>query len=196
MVSDDNFYSQFVSILKITLPLAALGLMSTVFLFARAPTEETTIPYAEIEEIAREPRVSGPQVSGVSEDGSIIEITARTARPAGDLLIIDTMAATIDTLDGTRIDVRSHTGEINTVEQSARLTGLVRIDTSNGYHMETSAITANMTTGRLFTDGALEVQAPYGTLTAGKMIIETPEGASGQVMLFQNGVRLIYIAEQ
>jgi lipopolysaccharide export system protein LptC len=196
MLGDDNLYSKFVGFLKITLPLAALALMSTVFLFARAPTQDSAVPYAEIEEIAREPRLSGAQVSGVADDGSVIQLTAETARPLGDVLLVETMSASIDAVDGIHIDIRAGQGEINNATRIARLTGLARIETSNGYEMETAGITANLTTGQITSDGALEIQAPFGSLTAGQMIIETPEGMGGQVMLFQNGVRLVYTPQQ
>jgi lipopolysaccharide export system protein LptC len=196
MLGDDNLYSQFVGFLKITLPLAALALMSTVFLFPRAPTQDSAVPYAEIEEIAREPRLSGAQVSGVADDGSVIQLTAETARPLGDVLLVETMSASIDAVDGIHIDIRAGQGEINNATRIARLTGLARIETSNGYEMETAGITANLTTGQITSVGALEIQAPFGSLTAGQMIIETPEGMDGQVMLFQNGVRLVYTPQQ
>ena len=196
MTRDDNLYSQFVSFLKITLPLAALALMSTVFLFARAPTLETTIPYAEIEEIAREPRLSGAQISGVADDGSVIGISVQTTRPSGDLMIAENLTASIDSANGIHIDIRAGSGEIDTSSRIARLMGLARVATSNGYEMETVGITANMTTGQIISDAEIEVQAPFGSLTAGQMIIETPEGSDGQVMLFQNGVRLVYTPQQ
>jgi lipopolysaccharide export system protein LptC len=196
MFNDENFYSQFVGFLKVTLPLAALILMSTVFLFARAPSPETTIPYAEIQEIAREPGLSGAQFSGVADDGSVISLTARNTRPVGDIITADTLLAGIDTVDGTRIDISAGTGEINNSAQTARLTGLARMVTSNGYEMETAGFTANFSTGRIVSEGALEVQAPFGALTAGNLVIETPEGTDEQVMLFQNGVRLVYTPQQ
>jgi len=196
MFSDENLYSQFVGFLKITLPLAALALMSTVFLFARAPSQETTIPYAEINELAQEPRLSGAQISGVANDGSIIELTARVARPDGDLLTVETMVAAIDTVDGTRIDITAGNGQIDNTNRIARLSGLARLETSNGFEMETVGLTANLDTGQIFSDDALEVQAPFGSLTAGRLLIETPDGAAGQVMLFQEGVRLIYVPQQ
>jgi lipopolysaccharide export system protein LptC len=196
MFNDENFYSQFVGFLKVTLPLAALILMSTVFLFARAPSPETTIPYAEIQEIAREPGLSGAQFSGVADDGSVISLTVRNTRPVGDIITADTLLAGIDTVDGTRIDISAGTGEINNSAQTARLTGLARMVTSNGYEMETAGFIANFSTGRIVSEGALEVQAPFGALTAGNLVIETPEGTDEQVMLFQNGVRLVYTPQQ
>ncbi|MDC0013002.1 hypothetical protein OAE29_07145 [Octadecabacter sp.] len=196
MFNNENFYSQFVGFLKVTLPLAALILMSTVFLFARALSPETTVPYAEIQEIAREPGLSGAQFSGVADDGSVISLTARNTRPVGDIITADTLLAGIDTVDGTRIDISAGTGEINNSAQTARLTGLARMVTSNGYEMETAGFTANFSTGRIVSEGALEVQAPFGALTAGNLVIETPEGTDEKVMLFQNGVRLVYTPQQ
>lgn len=196
MFGDDTFHTRFVNFLKITLPLAALALMATVFLIARAPSEETVIPYAELEDIAQDPGLTGAQFSGVADDGSVIELTARTTRPAGDLITAQSLAIGIDRPDGIRIDIIAGTGTVDTVNQTAALTGLARLVTSNGYEMETSGIIADMGTGRIASDGALEVQAPFGALTAGNLVIETPEGGSGQVMLFQNGVRLVYTPQQ
>lgn len=189
-------YSRLVGILKIILPLAALGLMSTVFLFARAPSPDSAIPYAEIEEIAQEPRLAGAQMSGVSEDGSHIALAARTAWPRGDLLAAEALSATVTSPSGTVIDIRSGAGEINNTDRTARLTGLTRLETTNGFSMETMGVEADLDSGRIASDGALEVQAPFGSLTAGQLIIETPENATGQVMLFQNGVRLVYMPQQ
>lgn len=195
MFGDEN-YSQLVGFLKVSLPLAALTLMSTVFLFARSPTQENAIPYAELEEIAQESRLSGAQLSGIADDGSVIEINVRYATPQGTVLGVESMTAMIDSANGTQIEINSGGGEINHSEQTARLTGLTRLETSNGFEMETAGVTTDLTTGRITSDGALEVQAPFGSLTAGQLTIETPEEGTGQVMLFQNGVRLVYTPQQ
>lgn len=196
MFNDDNFYSQVVGFLKIVLPLTALALMATVFLFARAPTQDATIPYAEIEEIAREPRLSGAQMSGIASDGSVIELTARTTRPNGTIIETEALAARIETADGHQINISAGEGAIDQTAQSARLFGLARLKTSNGYDMETAGFTADLSTGRIVSDGPLEVQSPFGSLTAGQLVLETPSGSESQVMLFQNGVRLVYTPQQ
>lgn len=196
MFNTENAYSNLVGILKITLPLAALALMSTVFLFARAPAPDSAIPYAEIEEIAREPRLAGAQLSGVADDGSVIELTARSAKPQGDILTVEAMAAIIDAADGTHIEIRAGMGAFDNETRIARLEGLARVETSNGYEMETTGMTADLNSGRITSDGALEVQGPFGALTAGQLVIETPSAETGQVMLFQNGVRLVYTPQQ
>lgn len=192
----DETYSQLVGFLKVSLPLGALALMSTVFLFARAPSQESAIPYAELEEIAQEARLTGAHMSGVAQDGSVIEINARSASPQGDVIRIETMTAIIEAADGTQTNISAGQGEIDNAARTATLTGLTRIQTSNGYDMETAGVTTDLNTGRIVTDGALEVQAPFGLLTAGQLTIETQENGAGQVMIFQNGVRLIYMPKQ
>lgn len=196
MANDTNLYSQFIGILKISLPLAALALMSTVFLFARAPNQLPTIPYAEIEALAREPRLDGARVSGVATNGSMIELTARTLRPDGDFVLLESLSAGIDTVAGVRIDIHAGTGEIDRATQMAKLTGLARLITSDGFEVESAGFIANLSSGRIESEGALEARAPFGSLTAGSVVIDTPEGADNQVILFQNGVRLIYTRQQ
>jgi len=132
----------------------------------------------------------------VADDGSVFELTARNTRPVGSILTAESLNAGIDTTDGTRIDITAGTGEIDNAANTARLTGLARLVTSNGYEMETAGFAADFGTGRIVSEGALEIQAPFGALTAGNLIIETPEGGDGQVMLFQNGVRLVYTPQQ
>lgn len=195
MATRDAFRSQLVNFLKIALPLAALALMSTVFLIARAPVTDGDIPYAEIAEIAREPRVSGAQVSGMASDGSVIEIHANKAQPDGSMIRIEGLAADLNATDGTLVTLRSGTGTIDSATNIAQLAGLTRVETSNGYEMETAGLSADLGTGRIESDGALEVQAPYGQLTAGSLVIESdPE--TGQRMLFEGGVRLLYQPQQ
>jgi len=186
--------SRTVGFLKLFLPLAALMLMATVFLVARSPLPQGDVPYAQIEEIAREPRVSGARLGGVAEDGSIFEITARRAQPVEDLIRIEGLVAIVTT-GLTRIELRAGQGEVDNLRQLARLSGLARVESSTGYSMETTGLTADMRTGRIVSDGPLEVQAPFGELTAGQLVIETdPE--LGQRMLFQSGVRLLYTPQQ
>ncbi|WP_084860799.1 LPS export ABC transporter periplasmic protein LptC [Salibaculum halophilum] len=196
MAGADRLRSRWVAILKVGLPLAALGLMSTIFLLARAPMPDGDIPYAEIEEIARDPRVSGAQITGIAEDGSVVEVTAGQARPEGPLIRIEDLRADITSAGGVEIAIRAGRGEVNNADQRARLFGLTRITTSNGYEMETSGLTADIAVGRIESEGPLEVRAPFGDLTAGKLLIDTPDAGTGQRMLFQDGVRLVYRPQQ
>ena len=196
MALADNAHTRVVNFLKITLTLGALALLATMFLFARAPISDSTIPYAEIEDIARESRVSAPEITGVTEDGSVVTITADIARPEGDVIHIDGIAAFIDATDGTDIELTAGVGSYDNAAQTAYLTDLARLVTSNGYRMETTGLIADLETGVVESDGPLEIQTPFGSLTAGHVRVETGGPGTGAGIVFNEGVRLIYQPQQ
>ena len=195
MSGADNLHSQLVSWAKIILPLCALGLLSTLFLFARTSNEPTEIALAEVEVIAREQRVSAPEFSGVTQEGAIVVISAKTARPDDsrpDTVSIDEIRLRMDNADGTQIEVTATLGELDGRARLARFLGLARLETSTGYEMETNGLIAELDTGVVTSDGLLEIRAPFGELTAGKVTFQVGADDTGQQMLFTNGVRLLY----
>lgn len=195
MARTDNFYSVFVGWMKVLLPLAALALLSTIFLLARGSTTVQTIPYAELAALAREQGMTNPNLAGVTADGSAVSITAAALRPApdaADAFSIIAPVLVLDATDGSRVEVSAGQGEIDGRRKLMTLTGLVRLGTSSGYMMETSGIAADLGSGVISSLGPLEVQAPFGTLTAGKVVVMTSPDGLGQQMVFNGGVRLLY----
>ena len=195
MAADSNVHSQVVGWLKILLPLGALALLSTMFLFARQTGEPPAIPFAKLDEMARDQLVSAPRFSGVADDGSIIQITAQDAKPDGtDLgsLTITQPRLSLDALDGTTLTIFAGAGVIDGSRQQARLDGLARLETSSGFMMETAGLLADLETGEVSSLGRLEVQAPFGSVTAGQVSILVTDSADGQQMRFTGGVKLVY----
>lgn len=195
MATDPNFHTWFVGWLKIILPMAALALLSTLFLFARSPGEKQAIPLAQIEEIAREQQITAPEFSGVSDDGSVIAVAADNAMPDAttpDTLLVESLNIDVAAPDGTTLNITSGTSVLNTATQTARLNGLSRMITSSGYTMETNGISADLKTGEIVSDGQLAIKAPFGDLTAGKVRIHVTSAGDGQQMDFTQGVRLLY----
>ena len=200
MATETNFHTWLVGWLKILLPLGALLLLSTLFLFARNPANQTTdVPIAQIEEIAREQQITAPRFSGLTDDGAIIAVQAERAKPQPDqpdAMIVEQLLIDVDSPDGTKLSVSSGESIVDTAAQTARLNGLARVTTSSGYSMETNGLNANLKTGEIVSDGRLAIQAPFGALTAGKVrIFATAEG-TGQRILFTEGVRLLYTGPQ
>ncbi len=191
----DNRYSRIVGWLKVLLPLAALSLLSTVFLFARNSGTDTTLPYAEIADIAQDPRISDPSFAGIADDGSVVGINARTIRPDPDrenMFMIADLEMNIDATDGTRIVVTAGDGVFDGAAQVITLDNLARVTTTNGYSMETNGLVADLGSGTVESVGALEVRTPFGELTAGGMRIAAGPDGTGTQMVFNQGVRLLY----
>ncbi len=198
MVPADNTYSQLVGWAKIILPLCALGLLSTLFLFARSSTAPSDIALEEVAAIAREQRVSAPTFSGLTEEGATIVISANSARPDDtqpDKVSIDDIQMRMDNTDGSNIEVTATQGEIDGRAQVASFLGLARLMTSSGYEMETNGLIAELQTGLVTSDGLLEIRAPFGQLTAGKVTFQVASDDIAQQMLFTDGVRLLYLPQ-
>lgn len=194
----DNFHSRLVAGMKILLPLGAIMLLSTMFLFSRRPAEDPTIPYSEIEDIAREQRITDPYFAGIADDGSVVAVSAEEVRPdpdRADAFEIERIRAEINPPDTSHVVIVAGHGRIDPRAQTAELDGLVRITASAGYEMETSGLSADLKTGSLVSIGALEAQAPFGSLEAGGLRIGPGQDGEGQQILFTDGVRLVYRPE-
>jgi lipopolysaccharide export system protein LptC len=188
----DNTYSWVIGWLKIILPVGALALLSTLFLFARTPEEPGTIPYAEISAIADQAGISDPRFAAVTADGSIVDITARsvaTDPDAPDRFRITDLAIMLTDPAGATVRMTAAEGSFDGRARVAGLTGLVRLDTSTGYSLETRGVLADLAAGVVTTDGALEIRAPQGQLTAGALRVDSD---GGQRLVFTGGVRLLY----
>lgn len=197
MAARDNLHSRVVFWLKIALPLAALVILSTLFLVARRIDTEAALPYTDInvEELARDRRMIAPQYSGVTSDGGAVTMDAETAWPDADGGNANAKAvvAAYDLKDGQRIDLVASTGRLDKDAARMRLGGGVEIVTSSGYRMVTERLDGALDRTELFADSAVDAWAPFGTITAGRMQI-TLEGSDepGYVLVFDGGVKLIY----
>ena len=198
MTSFDNTYSRIVSWAKIVLPLIALTLLSTLFMFSgRNPTGQT-IPYSEveIEDLASDPRITAPNYAGVTTHGTAVSVRANTARPdAQDSRLIrgEELMAHVETQSGLQVDLASDQGVIRNDGRHTTLTGDVQATTSTGYHIQSQELIADMDGILLSTNTPVHAQAPFGVLDAGNMMLHQSDPENpGHVLVFNGGVKLIY----
>lgn len=185
--------SRVVAWAKVLLPLAALALLSTVFLLARAPGGPAEIPFAQIEEIAREPRIDRPRLSGVASDGTTVTLTADRLTPIAARPDAFTLTAPrLDTANpaGGKATLTAGTGEVDGPVSQLRLDGGVRIEATGGYVAEMPGATADLAAGTAASKGEVTAEAPFGELRAGGLGIA--QGEEGARLVFNGGVRLLY----
>lgn len=205
MARGTGIYSQVVAGLKVLLPVIALGLLSTLFLFSRDTDPTRNLPLATVESLKgrSSETATGATYSGMTDTGAQVTMRAQMARPdpeAVDRLIAETFDATIDFEDGSRVQISAPSAEMDNAGATARLTGGVEIDSSTGYTIRTEALTSAMTRVEIESDGAVSATGPSGTLDAGKLRIiadDSPDAEEGDVqLLFTDGVRMIYERQQ
>lgn len=195
MVLADNRYSRFVQFAKIALPLLALGLLSTLFLFSRSVDLDEAIPMVDVnpEEIAREQLLTGPRFSGVASNGSTVTITAKTARPNlqdPTRMSAQEVFANIETVAGTTVLISSTDAQYDGTANQLDLMGGVRVSTSTGVLITTQTIQLQLDALELRAPQQVIGTGPLGEIEAGSMTI-TAQGDT-HLLEFENGVRLVY----
>ena len=193
----ETLYSRIVGWLKILFPLAALAILSTVFLLSRGRESNNIIPYSrvDLQERMEEGIVSNPHFSGATSGGDLITFTAKTAKPNPDdnsQAQAEQLSARIDLSSGTRITFASDAAQLDTTQETAWLTGGVTVVSSTGYDLQTDSLHTSMREIDAETDGPISGTGPAGSLDAGKMILTSDPATKDAHLLFTNRVKLIY----
>ncbi|MBM3604556.1 MAG: hypothetical protein FJX25_07300 [Alphaproteobacteria bacterium] len=182
--------------LRVLLPLAALAMLSTMFLFSRQSDVESRIPYAEVdaEAAAREGRIVAPEYSAVTEDGVQLALRAAQAVPGNGTGAARDLRLDWERPDGLRAELTAPRGDV--AEGRVSLDGGVTMTTSSGWRIEARRIEAETVASVVTADQGIQARAPFGELRAGRMRL-APDPAldaaeAPAILNFSDGVRLIY----
>jgi len=194
-MSVENRYSTLVAWIKVALPLIALALLSTLFLFSRTPDPDAAIPFADVDvtELAREQRLSNPRFAGTLEDGREVLLIADAAMPVQgvpDQLTADNIEARVVLSDVDFMLLDARHSLIDLGASLATLTQDVHLTSSTGYRLDSDLMTVALNRLDVYSPGPVSVTGPAVTLTAGTMRLTGPDGA--QVLRFTGGVRVLY----
>lgn len=194
----ENRRSQIVTGAKIVLPLIALALLSTLFLVSNRIDPSAAIPYAEVdvEQLAREAALVGPEYAGVTEQGAALAVRAARAVPdpsGGRGAQAESIVAKLETPSGFVADMTARLGSIDPNGAEVVLDEGVTLQTSTGYQIASERIEMSLDSSHLVSPGPIEARTPLGTLDAGRM--ELVADATGKLhdLVFNNRVKLIYL---
>ncbi len=198
-MQDGKAYSRLVGMLKVALPLAALVLLSMLFMVARTLDPEAALPYAQvdIDEMLRDPRLTAPTYSGVTREGDEVVFTAETAHPGG---VAGTGARAMAPLlrliggDGAQTRVSADEARIDPATRELSLSGHVEVLTAGGLELQTDELVAQLDRSRLDAPGKVLAEAPQGRLEAGGFTLTrgAGPGPGQEVLVFNGGVKLLY----
>lgn len=191
-----GLHSRIVRLGTVILPLAALALLSTMFLLARRvdPDDAARFASVDLSERARDRQLTLPRFAGVSNEGTAYALSAQTARPDADdprRMSADAVHLLLDSTGGGQTSIVAQAGRVDTAERSVRLDGDVRIETSTGYTLTTERLEGTLGHLDIFAPQEVRGTGPLGDLRAGSLRLD--EDASGEAqMLFTGGVDLLY----
>jgi lipopolysaccharide export system protein LptC len=188
----DTRYSRLVAFLKVVLPLAALALLSTLFLLSRGGDERAGLPVGRI---TAEGEMQDFRYTARVEDGALT-FTGRSATPRAaryDRVEVGGPRAVLERDAGGVTDVTAETGMLDNRSKEVELTGEVRVATSEGWVLRTAYLRSAFDGAWAESPGPVTVTGPGLDLEAGAMRLE--EGTTGTPagrVLFKGGVRLVY----
>lgn len=200
MAARDNLHSRVVAWLKVVLPLAALALLSTLFLVARTGPE-ADLPFSRkaLEEMASGQQVEAPEFAGLTAEGRAINLSARTAMPrdsAGDAVDAVGIRGRLETGDQSSIELVADEGTVFTRKSLAHLRGNVRVDTSTGYTIDTAELNAALDRTDMESPGPVTAEGPLGRIDAGRMqVTQSGDGRDDVSVVFKGGVKLLYLPQ-
>ena len=190
-----NRYSRLVGGLKVVLPIAALALLSTLFLFSDPPDPDRALPYAEVDvaQLARELRLTQPRLAGVMPDGREVTLVARTAAPdfeETNVIVTDQIEGRIALSEDGFVLLDAGEGRIDVAGRIANLSGGVEAETTQGYRVVSDTMRLSLADLGMATPEAVRIDGPGLQLEAGAMVLDGPGGAA--VLSFTGGVRVLY----
>ncbi|MFN3936800.1 MAG: LPS export ABC transporter periplasmic protein LptC [Gemmobacter sp.] len=198
MARGGGAYSRIVGALKLGLVLGGLALLSTVFLLSRGREPGDVLPYSEadLDALLREPRMTAPEYTGLTRDGAAIRLTAGMAQTLPDATGGGGRAAEprllLVTEGGGRTEARAAEARIDRNRGVLVLSGDALIETSSGWRVESATLVAALDRTRVESPAPVVGSGPPGRIEAGAMVIERPDRDRAEVLVFKDGVRLLY----
>lgn len=189
-ISGNDSHSRVVFLLKVILPLAALAILSTLFLISRTIDPSDAIPYATVDvaDRIREPRMTAPAYAGVTTDGASLTVTADQASP--DTGAATALRADLKTPDGASTSFHAANGLLDPQAKTLTLSDGVQITTSAGYTITTQSLISALDHTEVTAADTITATSPMGAITAGSMSLTQTDGA--YVLRFKNRVKLLY----
>ncbi|MEO0485555.1 MAG: hypothetical protein AAF092_06560 [Pseudomonadota bacterium] len=195
MARTTDTYSRIVGTLKVLLPLAALGALSTLFIFSGEVDPSQSLPYVElnVEELAARQRISAPYFAGVNEDGTAITIVGDAVAPNPDdpdLFTVEAMRAAFETQDARTMTALAPQAVLDTGASTALFSGGTEVVTSAQLELRTDSVRVNLSDASLESLGPIEATGPFGQVTADQMILKRPESGGAHMILLNGNVRV------
>lgn len=191
----DNLYSKAVVWVKITLPLVALALLSSLFLLSGAPDPDAALPYAEvdIDQITREQRVSQPRFAGILGEGQEIVLTADAVSADAnqtDAIHAQTIEGRMDLGSDGFLTIQAAFGDIDMAAQIATFADDVVLQSSLGYRIQSETMVMALDVVNMRSPTPIHVTGPGIDVTADTMEMAGPDGET--ILRFNGSVRVLY----
>lgn len=187
--------------LRVVLPLAALALLSTLFMWQKRPDLESAIPYADVgpSALSGPPRITMPQWVGVTRDGAQLKLSATMATSHDNGMGEGGGRAArirLDWLGVNGVEAVAMAPQAVMSGDAITLSGGAILRLSSGWSMVAAELIASPDHSDVSAEGGVQITAPFGQLTADTGRLHRPENGNhdkgNEVLDFTGDVRLLY----
>jgi lipopolysaccharide export system protein LptC len=161
-----RWYTRFVRVTKIALPLVAAATIAVVFawpqLFASVDRLRRSLGAIGVEELARS-RMVNPRFRGVDDQGQPFSLAADVATPSPtnpDLTDLENPRGDITRTDGSWVSITGDQGTYDRTQRLLDLGGRVSVFHDQGYEMQTTQMHFDMGTSIVQGDQPVTGQGP------------------------------------
>ena len=188
-------YSLFVTVMKGTLPTAALALGIVVLVYAVQPREANRIAltFERMGTVENDLAMVMPRLTGLDNDGLPFVVTAATAvqeSRGSDTVRLEDVVAEITLAEG-KLHVEAARGVVDTRQHLLDVSGGIRVTSEDGYNARTPAAKADLRTGTVHGENGIEATGTFGRITADRFAINRATRQlrfTGNVRMLLNGV--------
>ncbi len=196
MAMKHHTYTKLIGVLKIILPLLALGVLGTVFLITSDDGFDPgfTFSQAEFDALESGSFLDNPQINGRTGKGGIFSLTADRIEPETNQLKHITainLTSLFEFPSGESAKIIADTALIDNEAQLLIFTDGAHITTSDGYEGVLRTLTANLRNGEISGE-MIEVDGPLGHISAEIFHISSVVKGSreNRVLSFEKAVRV------
>jgi lipopolysaccharide export system protein LptC len=198
MPAGPGLYSRVVAVLKVGLPLVAVGLLASLFLVQTEDRLGGNVVFSpgDVEALGSGLRIDNPTFTGTTQGEDRFRFTAALVEPDAappERAHITTLSGTLALENGPEVSVRAETGDLDIPTQRLDLSGQVVITTSDGYRMVTDKATIDLAAGAFVAGDKVVTTGPLGEIISGSLHV-APAAETGEArrFSFSDGVRLVY----
>jgi lipopolysaccharide export system protein LptC len=198
MAAGPGLHSRVVAVLKVGLPLVAVGLLASLFVVQNDDRLGGNVVFSpgDVEALGSGLRIDNPTFTGTTRGEDRFRFTAALVEPDAappQRARITTLAGTLWLHNGPEVTVSAERGDLDIPTQRLDLSGQVVITTSNGYRMVTDKATVDLRAGAFVAGDEVVTTGPLGEITSGSLHV-APAAESGEArrFSFSDGVRLVY----
>lgn len=175
-----------VRVLKIALPLAAVGIFASTFLFSNArfaSKDGLSFDGVDLSALDEGLKLANPRFTGATNRGEPFSVTAKSALPDGPKpteVAMEDVTGQIQLEDGRVVTLSAEMGVLYPQEKVLDLTKGARFATSDGYSVSAATARMEAETSTVSAAGGVMAEGPIGRITSDELrATRGPDRAEG-----------------